>query len=56
MEIWWLSTFSVTAWVASLLGVFDNEFYVGDEGRWKGAHVCFAIAAVAAAVEWYAFF
>jgi len=51
MEIWWLSSFSVTAWVAAALGIFDADGLY-EYGRWHGAYICFALAAVASAVEW----
>jgi len=51
MEIWWLSAFSLTAWVASLLGIYD-EAGLYEYGRWHGAYICFALAAVTSAAEW----
>jgi hypothetical protein len=48
MVIWWLSAFSVTAWVASAFSIFGAEV----DGRWHGSYICFALSAVASAVEW----
>jgi hypothetical protein len=40
MELWWLSSFAVTAWVASALSLLNNDIYFLDDsvytGRWHG--------------------
>jgi len=56
MELWWLSTFSVLAWVASVLAIFNDDLdlyaYDYDYGHAHGAYICFAIAAAASAIQW----
>jgi len=58
MELWWLSAFSVTAWVASSLAIVNSDLIYldgyddGYSGRWHGAYICFAISAAVSAIEW----